>query len=285
MDFDEMKDGTLTVRRIELVCGLGPPADGRFVRDDPRRLCDRRRSFRFVDRFGPRHESNVRDWAPTEGVSPMMNGFCRFRFLAGAVVVLVLFGGHARAGFLAEVSATLNTPSTGADTVGGSSLTLTAMYLPGSSSGLFGNPGTPSIIATSGVMTYSWTLTFPTAGTPGFTLTSTVNGAPGSSTNLVTPTSAITGYYVSGSEIFFQIAGWTSGAPPTGTNNYTTYVDINVFSNKVNIGLIPPLSPGSPGTAGGVSPSPAPEPSTMALLGIGGLSLLARRLHRRRSDA
>ena len=215
----------------------------------------------------------------------MMNGFGRFRFLAAAVVALGLFGSHAHAGFLADVSATLNTPSTGFSTVGGSSLTLTAMYVPGSSSGLFGNPGVASPIALSSAMTYSWTLTFPTGGAPGFSLTSTINGAPGSSTDLVTPTSPITGYYVSGSNVFFQLAGWTGGSPPAGTASYTTYVDVNVFTNSVNIGLLPPLTPGSPDPAGGVSPTPVPEPSTIALLGIGGLTLLARRFRRRRPDA
>jgi hypothetical protein len=215
----------------------------------------------------------------------MMNGFGRFRFLAGALVALGLFGGHARAGFLANVSATLNAPSTADGTVGGSSLTLTAMYSAGLSGGLFGSPGVGSTVAVPPPTTYSWTLTFPPTGTPGFSLTSTINGVPGSSTNLVTPTSPISGFLISGSEVFIQLSGWTGGAIPTGMTNYTTYVDINVFKNSVNIGLLPPNGPGSPGTAGGVSPSPAPEPSTMALLGVGGLSLLARRLRRRRPEA
>jgi hypothetical protein len=212
----------------------------------------------------------------------MMNGFGRFRFLAGALIALGLFGGHAQAGFLANVSATLNTPSTGDSTVGGSSVTLTAMYAPGLSGSLFGSPGQGSTIATSPPTTYSWTLTFPPTGTPGFSLTSTINGVPGSSTDLVTPTSPITGFLISGSEVFFQLSGWTGGPVPTGMANITTYVDINVFKNSVNIGLLPSLNPGSPGTAGGVSPSPAPEPSTIALLGVGGLTLVVRRFRRRR---
>jgi hypothetical protein len=212
----------------------------------------------------------------------MMNGFGRFRFLAGALIALGLFGGHAQAGFLANVSATLNTPSTGDSTIGGSSLTLTAMYSAGLSTGLFGSPGAGSTVAQALPTTYSWTLTFPPTGTPGFSLTSTINGVPGSSTDLVTPTSPITGFLVSGSDIIFQLSGWTGGAIPAGMTNNTTYVDINVFKNSVNIGLIPPNSPGSPGTAGGLTPSPAPEPSTIALLGVGGLTLLARRFRRRR---
>jgi hypothetical protein len=212
----------------------------------------------------------------------MLNGFGRFRFLAGAVVALGLFGGHAHAGFLADVSATLNTPSTGASTIAGSSLTLTAVYLPGLSSGLFGSPGVSSTIATAPPMTYSWTLTFPTDGSSGFSLSSTINGTPGSSTDLITPTSPITGFFVSGSEVFFQLAGWTGGSPPAGTTPFNTYANIDVFKNTTNIGLMPPLDPGSPGPAGGISPSPAPEPSTIALLGVGALTLLARRLRQRR---
>ncbi len=214
----------------------------------------------------------------------MKNGFGRLLFLTLTGAAATLLGGEARAGYLAQVSATVGSPSSGAGTVAGSTLTFSATYLTSSANSPtspFGGVADPNATQTN----YSWTLAFPSTGATNFALTTSVNGVAGTTTNLVTPTSPVTGYYVAGSVVYLQFAGYLGTAAPSGSSSYTTYVEVNTFTHSVNVGLLPPNVLGDPGTSGGLNPTPVPEPSTFALLGLGGVMLVVPRLRRFRRKA
>lgn len=206
-----------------------------------------------------------------------MKGFASFPSLAGALVALGLLGGSARAEFLTEAKATLNTKSDLAGSVAGSDLTLTASYAPAA-----GESAQP--------VTYTWTLDFaqpgpglPPGGTPTYSLTTEVAG--GVSLGAQVPTAAgftepVIGFFALGPTVYFQLSGaiTPSGADAVGT--YNVAVDVDTAGGAITVDMIPAgggLGPVTP--AGGFTP--VPEPATVALLGVGGLLLLVPRLRRR----
>ncbi len=208
----------------------------------------------------------------------------RMLVAGGICLALGLIGGEARASFLVQVSASLNAPTTdsGSITVGQSTLTLAAI------SGLPVDLATSAPVpvtfgatqVSSGNITgtdafnvpYTWTLSFAhyvdgaPVGAPATLLVSgDVSGslsAGGTSlTNVFTagPVTAPVSLTVDGTTFSAKLAPWTSPGAP--------------FSEALDFGLTLSTTSDSFHTA--------PEPATFALMGVGGLLLLAPRLRRR----
>jgi hypothetical protein len=207
----------------------------------------------------------------------------RMLIASGICLALGLIGGEARASYLVQVSANLNAPTTdsGSITVGQSTLTLAAI------SGLPVDLNTSAPVpvtfgatqVSSGDVAgtdafnvpYTWTLSFthyvngvPTGAPATLLVSGDVSGslsAGGTSlTNIFTagPVTTPVSLTIDGTTFYAKLATWTSPGAP--------------FSEALDFGLT--LSTTSDGF------HTVPEPATLALMGVGGLLLLAPRLRR-----
>ncbi len=226
----------------------------------------------------------------------------RFRktlVIAGAVAALSL-AAEARAGFVLQVTATLNTPSgsTQQQVIGSGQSTITLDALSGSTVnqadvdlGSAAHPihetfGTTTVASTNAAGSdafnapYTWTLTF----------THVVNGNK-VATSAPTPATATVSGTFGGN---LSANGSTVDTHPTLAGTAMT-VDgtnkITVDGRDLLIRLDPFTPPGTPPSsirdfsvaiinASEGSFQPVPEPATLALVGVGGLLLLAPRLRR-----
>jgi hypothetical protein len=205
-----------------------------------------------------------------------MKGFASFPALAGALAALGLIGGAARAEFLTEAKAVLNTKSDLAGSVAGSDITLTASYAPAA-----GEAGGP--------VTYTWTLGFaqpgpglPPGGTPSYSLSTDVTGGVSLGAQVPTApgfTEPVVGFFTLGPTVYFQLSGAITPSGGDAVGSYNVAVDVNTASGSINIDMVPIGGPGPVTLPGGFTP--VPEPATVALLGVGGLLLLVPRLRRR----
>ncbi len=198
--------------------------------------------------------------------------------LAGALAALILFTGEARALFTVQVTATLNAPSPGATTVGGSTVTLQTFTdqaadvdLSSGNNAVHSTYGTTAVTSTtpSGSsdafnIGYNWTLTFTHVGT-GSTATITgitgtiagnlsSNGSTLNNTYTAGPATATTPIVLDGRTIFVKLDPYTPpGTPPDSKNDFS----VSLLNQ------------------------PVPEPTTLALMGVGGLMLIAPYLRRK----
>ena len=205
-----------------------------------------------------------------------MKGFGRFPALAGAVVALGLLGGEARAEFLTQATATLNTRGDGPGSVAGSDITLSATYAPDAGA------------AGSGV-TYTWTLDFAHAaspspgGTPSYNLTTQVTGDTSVAAQVPTAggfTGPVIGFFTLGPTAFFQLDETIAPGGLLTTGGTPVGVTVDTATGAIDVGMhSDPVTPGPVTVPGGLSA--VPEPATIALLGAGGLLLLIPRLRRR----
>lgn len=200
--------------------------------------------------------------------------------LAAAFAVLNLFAGEANALFLVQVNSTLNAPASGSVTVGGSTVTL-AKFTDNPSDvdlSVVGTPvhqtyGSTSVTSTSTTpdlfsVPYQWTLTF----------THIVGGvATGATATLSNVTGTISGALTKNGSTLTNV--YTGN--PTETSPVTIVVDGRSIVVKLDA-YTPPGTP--PSTTNDFSVSlqaSVPEPTTMALMGVGGLLLLAPYLRRK----
>jgi hypothetical protein len=208
----------------------------------------------------------------------------RMLIASGICLAFGLIGGEARASFLVQVSASLNAPTTdsGSITTGQSTLTLAAIS------------GLPVDLATSAPVPVTFGATQVrsgnTTGTDAFnvpytwtlTFTHDVDGvATGAPATLL----------VSGDVAGSLSAGGTSLSNVFTAGPLTTPVSLTVDGTTFYAKLNPWTSPGTPFSEAldfGVTLSTtsdsfhtAPEPATLALMGVGGLLLLVPRLRRR----
>jgi hypothetical protein len=208
--------------------------------------------------------------------------------LATTVVASVLFAGEARAAFLVQVTASLNSPVPSATTVGGTTVTLTPVNDSSGDAdlGTVARPihltyGSTSVTSTNAAtsdaysLDYLWTLTFAhlvngvaTGATASLAVSGTIDGvvsAFGSTLqNTFTggPAMADALLTVDGQQLTIRLDPYTPpGTPPGTKNNFSV-----ALSNQ---------GPTSP------SGQPVPEPTTFALMGVGGLLLLAPYLRRK----
>jgi hypothetical protein len=210
-------------------------------------------------------------------------------FLTGTFAVLGLFVGEARATFLVQVSASLDGPdaNSSAFTFGQSSVTLSVFKSNPADIDLGGT--TVPVHETFGVTTtlstnttgsdavnllYGWTLTLAhivdgvaVGPTSTIHLTGQLLGnlsASGSSlynNYLSGPITEPTIVKVDGVSVAIRLDDWTPpGTPPNTQRNFS-------------VSMVDPVDPPI---------NPVPEPTTFALMGIGGLLLLAPSLRRRR---
>lgn len=207
-----------------------------------------------------------------------MNGSGRAPALAGAVVALGLLGGPVRAEFLglSGTTAAVNTKGDAPDSVAGSEVTLSAVYGP---AGAIGGSG----------VTYTWTVDFvgagsaPTAaGAAGYTVMTRVVGdgplgvAPPAPGGFAGP---ILSFFALGNTAIFQLAGAITPEGAVAPGGLDVGVEVNTATGFVGTQPVPQGGPGPVILTGSVVP--VPEPATIALLGAGGLMLLAPRLRRR----
>ncbi len=213
-------------------------------------------------------------------------------FSAAAIIALGMFHSEARAAFLVQVTATLNGPNPDSVTsvIGQSTVTL-ATYkgapsdidLGGTISPIHVTFGTTSTTSsnTSSVdavnLNYGWTLTLahildgePVGGMATVNVSGQIVGnltARGSTLdNIYTggPINAATVVKVDGVSVSVRLDDWTPpGTPPS-------------FRRNFSVSLIDPIDPAI---------FTVPEPTTMALMGLGGLLLIAPRIRRRKATA
>lgn len=208
--------------------------------------------------------------------------------LAMVVVASVLFAGEARAVLLVQVTVTLNSPVPSATTISGTTVTLSPVNgSPGDADlGTVAHPvhvtyGSTLVTSTNAAtsdpfsLDYTWTRTFAhvingvTSGaTASLAVSGTINGivsAFGSTLqNTFTggPLTADALLTVDGQQLTIRLDPYTPPGTPPGTKN-----DFSVaFSNQ---------GPTNP------SGQPVPEATTFALMGVGGLLLLAPYLRRK----
>ena len=218
-----------------------------------------------------------------------MMRFGRMLILGAMCAPLGLAGREARAEFLVQVSASLNAPTTdsGSLTVGQSTLSVAALSGLPVDLGLAATAPVHEIYGatqvssgnTTGVdafnIPYSWTLTLShvvngkAAGASATLLVSgdlagglSVNGSTVGNTFTAGPLSAPVMLSVDGQTVYAKLDPWT----PPGTP----------FSEMLDFGLALSTTPDG-------SFHTAPEPATIALMGVGGLVLLVAPRLRRRS--
>ncbi len=205
--------------------------------------------------------------------------------LAAGFVALGLFAGEAKAIFLVQVTETINSPIPNATTVGGSTVTLSSFTdqpgdidLTSVGSPIHVTYGTTSVSSTTPAgssdafnIGYNYTLTFTHVGTG---TTATLTGITGT------------------------IAGFLASNGSTINNIYTggpvlSPATIILDGRVISVRLDPYTPPGTPPDSKNdfsvslVSPA-VPEPTTIALMGVGGLLMLApylRRKTRKLADA
>ncbi len=210
--------------------------------------------------------------------------------LAAGFVALGLFAGEAKAVFLVQVTETINAPIPKATTVGGSTVTLSSFISQPGDVDLtaVGSPihltyGATSVTSTTPVgssdafnIGYNYTLTFTHVGTGS---TATLTGVTGTiSGNVASNGSTLNNTYtggpvtlpatiiLDGRVISVRLDPYTPPGTPPDTN---ADFSVALFS--------PNSTPQVPPTV--------PEPTTMALMGVGGLLLIASRLRRRKATA
>lgn len=207
---------------------------------------------------------------------------------AGAIAALGLFTGEANAIFLVQVTSTLDTPAGGVTTVGGSSVTL-LQHIDSPSDidlSIGANPvhatyGTTVVTSTtpssdpadSFNIPYTWTLSFTHVDTGGNTIgvATTISGIAGT---------------ISGA---LRIGGSTLGNTFTGNPSDTSPVVITVDGRSISVKLDAYTPPGTPPDSKddfsvalqAIQGTQLPEPTTIALMGVGGLVLLAPYLRRK----
>lgn len=214
---------------------------------------------------------------------------------AGAIAALGLCAAEARADFLVQVTSTAVAPPPPGVITSGLSTTTVTSFLDGPSDlTLASGPPTNATSQAFGTTAVATTRastdnTQDPFNIPiNFTLVLSGSGNPSGDTG-TTATIHLVGTLAGGVGFGFDSLAFavTSGLnAPTGSPGTSNYIFVNVDGVNVGVALTAYTPPGSPpGTANDFAvylynPS-VPEPSTIALLGVGGLLVVAPKLRRR----
>lgn len=210
-----------------------------------------------------------------------MSGLRKFALLAGAMLALGLPAGQARATYLVQVTSTLNSASS--VSVDGSTVNL-ASFLDSPSAVFFGTTASPvtQTFGTTMATTTSTTSVSPFSIPVSFSLVfSATSGGTDNHTVTITETGTLSGSV--GPNV--DTLNFTpSGGAPLQVGSYTALADVGGYT--VMARLAPYTPPGTPNTTNvrdfAVQMYAVPEPTTVALLGMGGLMAIAPSLRRLR---